>query len=343
MLYVLRQRLKAQKIEIEKTVQVLDDVTAALLNPKILSCIFAETSFGGMSYLRSTLECVALSSIMKLDRSSMDKLFDLMIMMTKYQLTAATGPREVILLTLNHTDAMRDMVSNPSAQQCVGLVHQMVIDFYGCLTFDEVWKAKSDCLKKLEPYCVRVSILLRLGLQNEDTTFNLVPQKYNEKYEENRSKLCDFKIADPNSKTLGSGSFNLFGDRETLLGKNIYSPTYGTSAKLDPRRNNERFLKDCGIKAELGMLAVQLGTEEAASGRPFTLNLLSNNDNEKVDANKDCNSIENKQSNEEKIEKTRYNEEYKTKLGNVYADFFEDQQEKRKDSTDLLQLLDEYE
>lgn len=65
---------------------------------------------------------------MKLDKNSMDKLFDLMIMMVKYQLIAATGPVEVILLTLNHIDAMRDMVSNSNAQQCVGLVHQMVTD-----------------------------------------------------------------------------------------------------------------------------------------------------------------------------------------------------------------------
>lgn len=107
---------------------VLDDVTAALLNPKILSSVFEEKPLTKISLLRSTLECVVLSSIMKLDKSSMNKLFDLMIMMVKYQLIAATGPVEVVLLTLNHTDAMRDMVTNPNAQQCVGLVHQMVID-----------------------------------------------------------------------------------------------------------------------------------------------------------------------------------------------------------------------
>lgn len=78
--------------------------------------------------LRATLECVALSSIMKLDKSSMDKLFDLMIMMVKYQLTAATGPREVVLITLNHIDAMRDMVNDVNAQKCVSLVHQMITD-----------------------------------------------------------------------------------------------------------------------------------------------------------------------------------------------------------------------
>lgn len=168
MLYVLRQRLKAQKIEVDKTIQgdfisieyiifilplsyisvhyntiynalqaflfvffptiVLDDVTGALLNPKILSSIFVELPLIGISSLRSTLENVALSSIMKLDKSSMDKLFDLMIMMVKYQLTAATGPGEVILLTLNHIDAMHDMVSNVNVQKCISLVHEMIMD-----------------------------------------------------------------------------------------------------------------------------------------------------------------------------------------------------------------------
>jgi len=82
----------------------------------------------GVSHLRTTLESVVLSSIMKLDRTSMDKLFDLMIMMVKYQLKAATGPREVILIILNHIDAIRDMVSDVNAQKCVTLVQEMVVD-----------------------------------------------------------------------------------------------------------------------------------------------------------------------------------------------------------------------
>lgn len=82
----------------------------------------------GVSHLRTTLENVVLSSIMKLDKTSMDKLFDLMIMMVKYQLKAATGPREVILIILNHIDAIRDMVSDVNAQKCVTLVQEMVVD-----------------------------------------------------------------------------------------------------------------------------------------------------------------------------------------------------------------------
>lgn len=103
-------------------------MTTALLNPKLLSPIFEESPLIGVSQLRTTLESVALSSIMKLDKNSMDKLFDLMIMMVKYQLKSATGPREVILITLNHIDAMRDMVSDANAQKCVAMVHQMIVN-----------------------------------------------------------------------------------------------------------------------------------------------------------------------------------------------------------------------
>lgn len=102
-------------------------MTAALLNPKILSPIFEESPIG-IPQLRTTLESVALSSIMKLDKGSMDKLFDLMIMMVKYQLKAATGPREVILIILNHIDAMRDIVSDVNTQKCVTMVHQMIVN-----------------------------------------------------------------------------------------------------------------------------------------------------------------------------------------------------------------------
>lgn len=320
-------------------ITVLNDVTAALLNATILSSLFKEGPVRSVSLLRPTLECAALSSIMRLDASSMDKLFDLMTMIVKYQLTAATGPREVILLTLNHTDAMRDMVSDPTGQECVALVHQMVVDFYSNLTYNEIWRVRNDCLKELEPYNVRVSILLRLGLQNENTSFNLISRKYNEKYEEHKHVLGNKNIKDVDTNQNYGGSFQLFGDRGTLLGKNIYSSTYGMTEKLGSRLDNSNFLKDCGTKAELEMLATQLGTEETYE-RPFTLNLLPK---EKVFYNKNnCNIDKNKFENEKlNVEKTKMNEDYKNKLDNIYADFCENKQEKMTHSVDLLDLLDE--
>ncbi|KYM79123.1 Protein OSCP1 [Atta colombica] len=364
MLYVLRQRLKAQKIDVDKTIQgedtlesifsnifqkysilliLLDDVTAALLNPKILSPIFEDSPMIGISELRTTLESVALSSIMKLDRSSMDKLFDLMIMMVKYQLKVATGPREIILITLNHIDGMRDIVNDVNAQKCVSMVQQMVVSFYGCLTFEEVWNVRENCLKELEPYHVRVSILLRRGLQNDDASFNVVPQKYDEKYVKHGNILATMRIKDVSPETCCGGSFDTFGDRKTLLGKNIYLPTYGLTEGA--MRDSQQFVRDCGTKAELGMLAVQLGTEETNYERPFTLNLLSNMDEETVNNASKETDIEGNYAKRNNAEngKPKLNEDYKAKLDTVYADFFEDEHEGLKCSMDLLDLLDEIE
>ncbi|XP_076234021.1 organic solute carrier partner 1 [Calliopsis andreniformis] len=341
MLYVLRQRLKAQKISVDKTIQVLDDVIAALLNPKTLSSVFEEGPLSSISILRSTLECVVLSSIMKLDKNSMNKLFDLMIMMVKYQLTAASDPREVILLTLNHTDAMRDMASNANVQKCVGLVHQMVIDFYSNLTCEEIWNARNDCLKELEPHRVRVSILLRLGLQNDDGSFNVSSQ--NDDYEKNKSRLSNVKLCAMEPKGSCDSSFYLFGNRGTLLGKNMYSMTYEMS-KLTPKQQSDGPSKDYGTKAELDMLAVQLGTEDTSYKRPFTLNLFSNDDNDNTNAGgENSDSKEDNQSDTVvlKNENTKLNEDYKSKLDNVRADLLEDEHEKIKHSMDLLELLDE--
>ncbi|XP_029032818.2 protein OSCP1 [Osmia bicornis bicornis] len=345
MLYVLRQRLKAQGINVDKTIQVLDDVTAALLNPKILSCIFEEKPLTEIPVLRPTLECVVLSSIMKLDKNSMNKLFDLMIMMVKYQLTAVTGPVEVILSTLNHTDAMRDMVSHPDAQRCAGLVHQMIVDFYGTFTLEEIWNARNCCLKELEPYCIRVSILLRLGLQNDDGSFNIKHHKYNEKYEENKDHLSSLKLCDVDLKTYCNDSFNLFGERGTLLGKNMYSMMHDIS-KFASEQENDNYLKECGTRAELGMLAVQLGTEEASYKRPFSLNLLSNEDNNNASVKKeDANYKEDSEDDTTimKQEKTKFNEDYKTKLDSIRADLFEDEHEGINHNMDLLELLDKTE
>ncbi|XP_024941025.1 protein OSCP1 isoform X2 [Cephus cinctus] len=320
---------------------VLDDVTGALLNPKILSSIFDKTTLIGIPRIRTTLEQVVLSSIMRLDKDSMDKLFDLMIMIVKYQLSAATGPREVILLTLNHLDAIRDMVTDESARECIGLVHQMVVDLYGNMTMEDVWQARKECLEELDTYKVRVSILLRLGLQNNDTSFNHIKRNYNEDYKELRDTLKDLKLNRFDGDSRFLGSFDLFGDRVTSLGKNIYS----SSCEMMPKsgKHNLQFAKDCGTKAELGMLAAQLGTEEALK-RPFTLNLFvtentdnldSNNDNYDPNANLDMELTTN--------EKVKQNKEYKEKLDNIYADFFEDDQNETKVNMNLLDLLDEIE
>ncbi|XP_012289219.1 protein OSCP1 [Orussus abietinus] len=342
MLYVLQQRLKAQHIERYKTVRVLDDVIAALLNPKVITSVLETTEIPSIPCLRSTLECVALSSIMRLDSQSMGKLFDLMITIVKYQFTVVTGPRELILITLNHLDSLRELVCEKNAEACIGVVHGLITDLYGNMTHEKIWQIRNECLRVLEPHKIRVSVLLRLGLQNNDTTFNVTPQRYNEKYLEQREKIKDLKIKDV-PKKLCVGSLDPFGDRVTVLGRNIYSSSYGSSEK--PIENAMR-TQDYGVQAELGMLAMQLGTEEPKLQRPFSLNLFSqeerDNKNSKTE-NKEITKCPQEETESLKDEKMKLNEEYKSKLNNAYGEFLEEERVNLNRSMDLLELLDEVE
>ena len=67
--------------------------------------------------MRAIFEKLAHASIMRLNETSMDKLYDLMTMACKYQLCAASEPKHVLLVTLNHLDGMRKLVQGQASVQ----------------------------------------------------------------------------------------------------------------------------------------------------------------------------------------------------------------------------------
>lgn len=96
-------------------------------------------------------------------------------------------------------------------------------------------------------------------------------------------------------------------------------------------------MTDSGSKAELGMLALQLGTEETTYERPFSLNLYISDEN--MNSQNDGNELK---ENEEKISENNasIDKEYKNKLENLCADL-KDESTNIKQTMDLLKLLDE--
>ncbi|XP_048510177.1 protein OSCP1-like isoform X2 [Athalia rosae] len=277
---------------------------------------------------------------MRLDKASMNKLFDLMIMLTKYQLTVSTGPREVILLTLNHIDAMHEIVTDENAHECINLVHQMLIDLYGNMTMGQVWHMRNECLKVLGDYCIRVSVLLRLGLQNGDGSFNIRSSEYDEKYTKYQDMLNGIKLNDTDCENCTIGSFALFGNRGTLLGRNVYSPSYGQSP--ESIQNKLQPLKDVGIRNELRMLEAQLGVE-GACGKTFNLSSFAEDIDFIDDQTDTCKKVDSQNEGEMinlVVEDLKSNKEYKNTLSHRYADFVVSEQES---STDLLELLDKVE
>ena len=88
MVYILEQRLHAQKIPAEKTQKVLADVIRTMYSKKFITELFKPQDIYTTQSTREIFDRLAHSSIMRLNSSSMEKLFDLMTMGFKYQVRA---------------------------------------------------------------------------------------------------------------------------------------------------------------------------------------------------------------------------------------------------------------
>lgn len=88
------------------------------------------------------------------------------------------------------------------------------------MTHKELWQIRDECLKEIQHHNVRVSILIRLGMQNQDASFNRLVQRYDEKYQERKDVLENFKLLEYQDDAV-AGSLDFYGNRVTLLGKNV--------------------------------------------------------------------------------------------------------------------------
>ena len=112
MVYILAQRLQAQNVAVDKSQRVLQDVIRTMYNKMFIDELFRPQDVYSMHSVRQIFDRLAHSSIMRLNESSMDKLFDLMTMGFKYQMLACSYPQELLHVTLNHLYQLRAKVED---------------------------------------------------------------------------------------------------------------------------------------------------------------------------------------------------------------------------------------
>ncbi|KAF6208539.1 hypothetical protein GE061_016997 [Apolygus lucorum] len=127
MMYILDQRLRAQNIAVEKAKKVINDIVRIMYNPRFMEELFKPQEIYNKAALKSLFHDLAHASIMKLNATSMDKLYDLMTMVFKWQVFSASHPREMILITLNHMDSTRAMVSDQTVHKQLDSAYFMFI------------------------------------------------------------------------------------------------------------------------------------------------------------------------------------------------------------------------
>lgn len=171
MVYILSSRLKAQKIDADKSIKVIREVVSALFHNRLMQEFKKPNIVAKHERVRQTFECIVHSSIMKLNASSMSKLFELMLMTFKFQIVRTRYPEEIYKLTLNHLESIREILITldmKGNKNIIETVDNVIKDFkseYGkLLTYDFII-LKSTLLRFLQGKNIKVSIFLEQNLQ----------------------------------------------------------------------------------------------------------------------------------------------------------------------------------
>ncbi|XP_073846302.1 organic solute carrier partner 1 [Musca autumnalis] len=176
MLFVIDQRLQAQKIAKEKSIQVLHDVTSVLLEPKFLNSLIAgSTTAGGQCLTEESckfmLKDIATCSLMRLDDVSMGKLWNLMTMIYKWQLFHTKYQYQLMDITFRHLAGVNQLYPNEKHSQIVDRAKNTLLDFWNSCTDEEQNNIYYTNKLWLEVFHTKISLLIRLGFQAMDGSF----------------------------------------------------------------------------------------------------------------------------------------------------------------------------
>lgn len=121
---------------------------------------------------RILLSDIASCSLMRLDIASMDKLWDLMVMVFKWQIANVKDAQRLLDTTFRHMDGIGRLIPETRKSILIDFAKRHLIEFW-----DNINETERDSLLKtihrwLHPFNVKISILIRLGFQRLDTTFD---------------------------------------------------------------------------------------------------------------------------------------------------------------------------
>ncbi len=160
-----------------------------MFNSKLISEVFKPHNTITFALLRSVFEKLAHSSIMRLNEQSMNKLFDLMVMVVKYQLVSCSKPSDLLLITDNHLASLQEMVGGgggsgeaesgfPETAELVGTVRsQFLFHYQNRYDLLQLQLIRYYLLNLLKDIHTRVSIFLREGVQSADGRFTIPTDK----------------------------------------------------------------------------------------------------------------------------------------------------------------------
>ena len=175
MIYILDQRLVAQSIDRDKSSRVLSDVVKSMFNESFLHALFRPQEIYSINATKEIFRKLSHSSIMRLNESSMEKLYDLMCMSFKQHIQCSGTPNMLLHVTLNHLDSIKKITNIRSCDVLIDKCKNMLFDTYGTNLHLSEWQLIKQTLSSFfHNKKVRVSLFLQNKLQMDDGDLNLL-------------------------------------------------------------------------------------------------------------------------------------------------------------------------
>ncbi|XP_017069460.1 protein OSCP1 [Drosophila eugracilis] len=190
MLYVIDQRLKAQQIAQDKSIQVIHDVTTVLLEPKFINSLLEGSKHNNAQLLTADhckfmLNDIATCSLMRLDEQSMSKLWNLMTMVYKWQLFVSRHRHHLLEITFRHLDAVNRLYADAKINMLIDFTKNTLLDFWNASGEEAQLSIYQTNRAWLQCFNTKISLLIRLGFQAMDGSyFKDVDQDYFTEYVE---------------------------------------------------------------------------------------------------------------------------------------------------------------
>lgn len=165
MMYILNQRLQAQNIPHEKAVKVLSDVIRTMFTPAFIEELFKPQEMYTNAATKQIFDKLAHSSIMRLNKTSMDKLYDLMSMGVKFQLLSCTLPIQYLQVTINHLEGLEKMIEPGELTPLLKTAISKCIQLYSQFTHADWLLLQQTLLQFFQGRKVKVSLFLQQNMQ----------------------------------------------------------------------------------------------------------------------------------------------------------------------------------
>eukprot|EP00743_Colponemidia_sp_Colp-15_P001693 GILK01001849.1.p1 GENE.GILK01001849.1~~GILK01001849.1.p1 ORF type:complete len:405 (-),score=65.54 GILK01001849.1:127-1290(-) len=304
MVYILEQRLRAQNIPSDKSHKVLQDVVKTMYNQKFIAELFKPQEMYSNASTRQIFDRLAHSSIMRLNESSMDKLYDLMTMGFKYQIVSCNYPEELLQVTLNHLDSLKAIVKSGPVFGLLEHAFHTTVERYQNMSQGDFSLLRQCLCLFFQGRRVKVSLFLQDGLQNLDgsmvvnTTGPVPPQtempgavRYYKEGSLSKQSILDSDVQFDVVPSIASARLSL-SDRTCQLGTNLYARDRSNVAVRAPSNgpsSTETVPLSSFVKSsqherpgrereaavhELNLLANLIGGSSTAKPESFKINLF---------------------------------------------------------------------